>query len=356
MSKDEYLDYCPSYAISINPRQRGFFSKSPSKNECRSQVRLTKKILKIILARNIREVRKLEGHENYLPHYDEAEEEMKNKTNYEKFIMKKNKIQENIEEYIKNVKKYGSDVDNIVDRVNIQKDLRKLLKIVEKIEDDCNVKRSDFEKMEKKAFVKKKKSHIEEAKNLKSELNILEAHYNNAITELDKLKESLLNATNIKSKTKPIKMTVVKGSLLASLDKELAKKTTEELIKKQDESKREDTDENKTDSIDENYEKFLKETKFMDQKIDKGLDQLKNVVGRLHEQAQLISTELDTQNEMLDSVEKKIDKHNNVLHRFRLRLKKLNKNIHPVNAFCKIIALAFIAGIVLFILLQVNVI
>lgn len=83
-----------------------------------------------------------------------------------------------------------------------------------------------------------------------------------------------------------------------------------------------------------------------DRKIAQGLDTISKGVSRLHEIAQQIGTELDSQNKMLDATEEKVDKQTDKLSKLNGRLSKLVKKSRPVNIFinifCGVLLLALI--------------
>ena len=90
----------------------------------------------------------------------------------------------------------------------------------------------------------------------------------------------------------------------------------------------------------------MKVIKDQERKIDAGLTNLQKGVGRLHQIALQIGSEIDVQNKMLDNTEKVVDQQTNKLASINRRLDKLVKNSNPINTFinigCGILLLALV--------------
>ncbi|KAG5506973.1 hypothetical protein JKF63_05719 [Porcisia hertigi] len=93
-----------------------------------------------------------------------------------------------------------------------------------------------------------------------------------------------------------------------------------------------------------------------DAKINAGLDRIKEGVGRLHELALQIGTQITMQNEMLDKTEVAMDKNNQQLRSINRRLTKLMKETKPMNCFLYLCCVFLIIALIGFFLLQFNVI
>ena len=83
-----------------------------------------------------------------------------------------------------------------------------------------------------------------------------------------------------------------------------------------------------------------------EKKINAGLDRLAKGVGRLHELACQIGSELETQNTMLDNTEAKVDTQTKQLKQLNKRLKKLIKDTAPMNVFLNVGCFLLLLGLV----------
>lgn len=81
-------------------------------------------------------------------------------------------------------------------------------------------------------------------------------------------------------------------------------------------------------------------------KINQGLDIIGKGVGRLKEIALQIGSQIDQQNQMLDSTEQTVDKQNNQLKNINKRLGKLVKESSPVNTFINVCCAVLLLGLV----------
>lgn len=90
--------------------------------------------------------------------------------------------------------------------------------------------------------------------------------------------------------------------------------------------------------------------------INRGLDRLKGNVGRLHELALEIGSQLDVQNSMLDNTENTVDKQTKQLKGINRRLSKLMKEQSPMNTVMTVACIVLLLGLVGFFLMQFGVI
>ncbi|KAG5481130.1 hypothetical protein CUR178_06362 [Leishmania enriettii] len=93
-----------------------------------------------------------------------------------------------------------------------------------------------------------------------------------------------------------------------------------------------------------------------DAKIDAGLNRIKEGVGRLHELAVHIGSQISMQNEMLDKTEQTIDKKTQQLRGINRRLAKFMKETRPMNCFLYLCCILFIIALLGFFLVQFSVI
>ena len=92
-----------------------------------------------------------------------------------------------------------------------------------------------------------------------------------------------------------------------------------------------------------------------DKMIDNALDQIAGVVGRLKDNANAISQEVDRQNVALDNLEVKMDSTNDRLGKINGRLSKLVKGSSTVNIVMNIFVGIFILAIVGYVLYEMGV-
>lgn len=341
----------------VQIKDGGFFTKRESSRAYRSRYRDTVKMLRSIMRRNIDSVRKVRGFEDYLPKMQDDESEMDMLTNQGKFTVQRNKVKKNIDKFIENLKKHGNDTDNIADRVEIHKELKNLQQIVRDMQEEIKPHREEMEDLEKKFADAQKKGKGKKiikyermVKDKNREIRNLENVCEEEQHDLNELRDMMLNAqtkeeekNGKKNITKEIRL---KGKLLKSLEEEL--KNPDGLKNREENSS--------TNEIDDTYKKFLEETKKNEKKISDGLDRIRAQVGRLYEQANILSGELDKQNEHLDNVENKMEKQIDVLHALNIKLRKLDHKMSPMNVMCKVLAGVFILSILWFFLMQFGVV
>ncbi|CUG02279.1 SNARE protein, putative [Bodo saltans] len=93
-----------------------------------------------------------------------------------------------------------------------------------------------------------------------------------------------------------------------------------------------------------------------DAEINRGLDRLRANVGKLHEIAVDIGSQLDIQNSMLDNTENTVDKQTKQLKGINRRLNKIMKDHSPINTCVTVLCIILILALVGFFLVQLDVV
>lgn len=100
----------------------------------------------------------------------------------------------------------------------------------------------------------------------------------------------------------------------------------------------------------------MKQLAEQEKKINRGLDQVGKVVGRLKDLAYQIGTELDVQNKMLDQTEEKVDSQTKQLKMLNRRLGKMIKETKPANMCTNVGCVVLLVALVGYFLYQFGVV
>lgn len=106
----------------------------------------------------------------------------------------------------------------------------------------------------------------------------------------------------------------------------------------------------------EDTKEFMNVIATKNAELDAGLERLKAGVGRLHNVALEIGTQLDMQNRMLDNTERTVDAQLNKVRSINRRIRKFVKETKPVNTFMNVCCIVLIISLVGFFLVQFKVI
>lgn len=104
------------------------------------------------------------------------------------------------------------------------------------------------------------------------------------------------------------------------------------------------------------YRRKMAEIKEQDEKIDAGLDRLREGMARLKDISTSIGEQLNAQNLMLQETENMLNRQSQQLYNISNRITKLMKESSPINTFMYCCCVILILAIVGFVLLQFNII
>lgn len=106
----------------------------------------------------------------------------------------------------------------------------------------------------------------------------------------------------------------------------------------------------------EEYQQQMRTIKDQDEKIDAGLDRLRQGMARLRDLSENIGSELNVQNQMLERTEENMSRQSQQLYNLTNRITKLMKESSPINTFIYCCCVVLILSIIGFVLLEFGVI
>lgn len=238
----------------------------------------------------------------------------------------------------------GHDRVNIEQSVEIRRNIREMERMVEEMKKYVD----EAEKAAANSARKKEKKQKTEL--LRKAYDEKLGQYNDAVTTIDVVKEMNREVTMPGEAT-----TDITFGNKAQLREELASLNFSPAASRYQEGNGEGNQGGRLEDQEE-LRAHMKTIKEQDERIDAGLDRLREGMTRLKDISSNIGDQLNVQNQMLQNTEETVNRQSQQLYNLTNRIGKLMKESSPINTFIYCCCVILIISIVGFVLLQFGVI
>jgi syntaxin of plants SYP7 len=292
---------------------------------------------------------------------DDAEAQLKStgdpfRDKNNEFIFCVKKAKEMIHERNSGVKKNGNDYVAIEESNNIRREIQKLSQIL----NDIKVMVDDAEQLVSKEN-RKKSPKPQKVQLLTRQYQERQSQYQQCSEMLDLVRK--MDSERFEPKQQGRRMQPMEIGKTAKLREQLNLNNLRSRALRNQQSQAmaggdegEELSQTKTLEDDPETREQMRVLRSQENEINKGLDRLKNNVGRLHELAVEIGAHIDVQNAMIDKTEEAVDSSTEKLKALNRRLAKILKEQTPMNTFIYIACFALVLGLVGLLLAQANII